>query len=66
MGADSYDALKQHLGHKIVIVAYGKFSDPDNIAIECETCNEVLADYDAPDLNKLLTENDGDINVAVG
>lgn len=54
MGSESYDELKQHIGHKIVCVAYGnppwKFDDKEriieNVAIECETCNEVLFDYD--------------------
>jgi len=54
MSADSYKELKRHVGHKIVCVSYGnppwKISDKNpicaNVAIECETCNEVLLDYD--------------------
>jgi len=40
--------LSQHVGHKIVCVHYGKNGKPPwkNVAIECETCNEVLLDYD--------------------
>ncbi len=44
-----YDDLSQHLGHKIVIIAYGDPSIPANIAIECEDCNEVLLSADVPD-----------------
>jgi len=49
MGAWDYDDLKRHLGHKIVCVSYGAGSNeqsPANVAIECETCNEVLMDFD--------------------
>ena len=41
-----YEDLKNHIGHEIVCVAYGKIDDPVNMAIECETCNEVLVDFD--------------------
>ena len=34
--------LKEHVGHKIVCVMYGE----QNIAIECESCNQVLMNYD--------------------
>ncbi len=44
MGAHSYEDLKRHIGHKIVCVAYGV--DKVNVAIECETCYEVLMDFD--------------------
>ena len=47
MSADSYKELKRHLGHKIVCVAYGgEDEEPWSVALECETCNEVLLDYD--------------------
>ena len=46
MSAYDYESLKAHLGHKIVIAAYGYKKDPDNVAIECVDCNEVLLDYD--------------------
>jgi len=62
MGVHSFNDLFHHIGHKIVCVAYGSqdsnFSDDAansrimavwNIAIECETCNEVLLDFDHPD-----------------
>jgi hypothetical protein len=45
MAAPTYDLLREHIGHAIVCVCYGiDDEDPDNIAIECETCNEVLFD----------------------
>ena len=37
-----YNALKTHIGHNIVCVAYGDINNPDDICIECEDCNEVL------------------------
>lgn len=49
MGAHDYEDLKRHIGHKIVCVAYGTGENeqsPENVAVECETCNEVLMDFD--------------------
>jgi hypothetical protein len=52
MSANNYHELKTHLGHQIVCVGYGSKraqdngEPPKNVAIECETCNEVLMDYD--------------------
>lgn len=43
MSVNSYKELLWHKGHKIVCVTYG---EDGNVAIECETCNEVLLDYD--------------------
>jgi hypothetical protein len=43
MSVNSYEELKKHLGHKIVCVSYGQ---RDNISLECETCQEVIIDYD--------------------
>ena len=43
MSAFNYDELKRHAGHKITCVTYG---EGQNVAIECEDCNEVLLDYD--------------------
>ena len=44
MGAWNFNDLIKHVGHKIVCVSYGK--PPQNVAIECEDCDEVLLDYD--------------------
>jgi hypothetical protein len=45
----AYKDLKHHIGHDIVIVGYGDENEPENIAIECESCGEVIADFDAPE-----------------
>jgi len=42
MGCWNYNDLKEHIGHKIVCVCYGK----QNVSIECEDCNEVILSYD--------------------
>ena len=52
MGAWDYDDLKRHLGHKIVCISYvngPNDQSPENVAIECKTCNEVLLDFDKYD-----------------
>lgn len=55
MGAHSFNDLRRHVGHKIVCVVYGKSFGPAwvkgrgipvNVAVECETCGEVLLDFD--------------------
>lgn len=43
MSAFNYEDLKRHVGHNIVCVEYG---NGVNVAVECETCNEVVLDYD--------------------
>jgi hypothetical protein len=46
----NFEELLKHVGHDIVCVTYGiKGQEPANVAIECETCNEVLLDFDRPD-----------------
>ena len=55
MGIDmsnGYDDLRKHIGHQIACVCYGADSqDPHNIAIECETCHEVIIDFNHPDVD---------------
>ena len=47
MGANNYEELRRHIGHKVEVVCYGvDGEEPDNVAIECEDCNEVLLDFD--------------------
>jgi len=36
------EKLLPHLSHKITLTAYGGDAAPDNIAVECEDCAEVL------------------------
>lgn len=43
----SPEKLKPHVGHNVVCVGYGQ-DEIVNISIECEDCNEVLFDVDAP------------------
>lgn len=43
---NTYKELREHIGHKIVCVCYGEAGDPDNVALECTTCSEVLLDFD--------------------
>ena len=58
MSCNNFEELKKHIGHDISCVKYGKktinFNKPftikdqdiENVAIECETCNEVILDFD--------------------
>jgi hypothetical protein len=44
-----YNKLKEHVGHDIECVQYGNFGyqgEPQNVAIECNDCNEVIISYD--------------------
>ena len=52
MGCHSFEDLRQHIGHRIVVVGYGNPVDPANVAVECETCNEVIMDFDSPKWEK--------------
>ena len=38
--------LREHIGHKIECVGYFDKDDCLNVAVECETCGEVLFDMD--------------------
>lgn len=55
MSAFNYNELKRHIGHDIVCVSYGDPNDPVNVAVECETCNEVLLDYDKEEDDEIST-----------
>lgn len=62
MANTTYSELRQHIGHKIVCVCYGKKGkDPENVAIECETCNEVLLDYDRESEGQIFCANCGEL-----
>jgi hypothetical protein len=45
MSAFNHEELLRHAGHNIACVTYG---EGENVALECEDCNEVLLDYDRP------------------
>jgi len=54
MSCYNYDDLCRHIGHEIECISYGETEeDPQNVSIECITCNEVLLDSES--INK---END--------
>lgn len=62
MGAHNYEDLIRHVGHKIVVATYGdigmdhkkqgsgRMFKVHNVAVECETCHEVILDFDHPDI----------------
>lgn len=39
-----WDELKKHRGHKVNIVSYGDWDNPEDICLECEDCEEVILD----------------------
>ena len=55
MAEVSFEKLVTHIGHKVVIAGYGDERGIWNVAIECETCDEVILSVDYND------ENDDDI-----
>jgi hypothetical protein len=46
MGVTNFEDLKRHIGHDISCNSYGKGKHIENVSVECETCNEVLLDFD--------------------
>ena len=63
LSKDLYDQLREHVGHKLTCVGYGNNKNPDNVAIECETCGTVLLDSNrdsVPSIIDLVAEADGD------
>lgn len=36
--------LKRHRGHKVNIVSYGNWDNPEDICLKCEDCGEVILD----------------------
>lgn len=55
----SPEKLKPHVGHAVICVGYGQ-DEIVNISIECEDCNEVLFDIDAPTEDEPHDEGEGD------
>lgn len=43
MAASNYKDLCRHVGHEINCVRYG---DDVNVAVECETCHEIILTFD--------------------
>jgi len=48
MSITNYKDLLTHIGHEIVCVEYkpNPGAPPDNVAIECQTCNVVITSFD--------------------
>jgi len=69
MSVWDYDGLRQHIGHKVACVCYGKDGeDPVNVAVECEDCGSVLFsfDKDPPDEPTIKNKTDLLLNIAHG
>lgn len=47
MSVISFKQLKDHIGHRMDCVSYGDKDNPENVAIECENCMEIMIDFDA-------------------
>jgi len=39
-----WNELKKHRGHKVNIVSYGDWNEPEDVCLECEDCGEVVLD----------------------
>jgi hypothetical protein len=50
MTVESFQDLKEHVGHEIKCVCYSDGEIVYNVALECETCCEVLVEYDNPEV----------------
>lgn len=48
--------LVLHLGHDISIVGYGGNDEFENLALECNDCDEILADADVKNLKLSIIE----------
>lgn len=46
-----YERLLNHVGHNVEVVTYGAVGPdgPENVAVECHDCCEILVDCDAPE-----------------
>ena len=52
-----YEDLGQHIGHEFECVSYGTKQggiqgELVNISLECMTCNEVVIDFNNPDMEE--------------
>ena len=59
MGAHTFDELRAHVGHEINCTRYGTDKETLNVAIECETCHEVIVDYDCPEVVEAKEKEQG-------
>jgi hypothetical protein len=49
MAVSRYSELKAHVGHDLECVGYGDPVNPENVAVECLDCGEVIIDFDYDD-----------------
>ena len=52
MSAFDFKSLLEHRGHKIEVATYEKDGVIYNVSCECLDCNEVILDYDNPELEE--------------
>lgn len=53
MGVSNFEELISHYGHDVNLTFFGlhgKIENAVNVAIVCDTCQEVLFDYDKEEL----------------
>jgi hypothetical protein len=60
MATHTFDDLLRHADHDVKVSRYVTFDDDGemsvaNVAVECETCYEVLLDFDNPSM--ILSDN---------
>ena len=59
MSISNYDDFREHIGHKIECVCYGKLGEyPENIAFECVDCGCVLFDIHENEHYEKFTNNE--------
>ena len=46
MSVTNFQELLDHKGHKVKVVSFGSKEEIENVSILCETCNEILLDFD--------------------
>jgi hypothetical protein len=56
MGVSNFKELKDHIGHKFSCVGYECDDQIWNVALECETCNCVIIDFEEEETDE---RNDG-------
>ena len=39
-----FNTLFKHRGHKVEIVVYGDWNNPDDVCLECADCNQIILD----------------------
>jgi hypothetical protein len=70
--SNSYKGLLAHVGHDVKIVEYRQPNDPlyieedpDNVALECIDCGEVILDFDRDGETRVLIDSEEIVSVYV-